>query len=79
MTTEISVMYGSEKVKLCNLIVLHLQVLWEGKVVEQSNQEDWTKRTRELNDFVANDMSVDISMLSVGDGTTLVFKRWTWL
>ena len=51
------------------------QVLWGGFVVDPEYNDPHTTAIRATNEHVSNDMRVDISMLNVGDGTTLVFKR----
>lgn len=43
--------------------------------MDPSATEESTEAIRAVNKYIANDHSVDISMLRVGDGTTLIFKR----
>lgn len=50
-------------------------VLWGGAVADASNNEADTVAIRELNDFIATDERVDISMVPIGDGLTLARKR----
>lgn len=49
-------------------------VIWSGKVCDEKCQDEDTKAIREVNEFVKNDKRVDISMLKLGDGTTLCLK-----
>ena len=48
--------------------------LWSGKVADPTVTEADTVALRALNDFVHHDARVDMSMLPVGDGLTLVRK-----
>ena len=50
-------------------------VLWGGKVADPDNQEAETNAIRAFNKMVHEDDRVDISMLPVGDGLTLIRKR----
>ena len=50
-------------------------VLWDGEVVNQQNQNENTHAIRELNDKIAKDNRVTICMLPMGDGLTLARKR----
>ena len=54
---------------------LSLQVLWGGRVADPSVDDIPTNCIRALNSKIASDPRVDVSMLKMGDGTTLVFKR----
>ena len=49
--------------------------LWSGKVADSTVQDDNTVALRKLNDFVHRDERVDLSLLPVGDGLTLIRKR----
>ena len=49
--------------------------LFRGKVVDQFCQEKTVKQIQEANEFVRNDEKVDVLMLSVGDGYTMVIKK----
>ena len=49
--------------------------LWNGAVVDESNQTDDTRAIREFNTLVHADERVDISLLPIGDGLTLALKR----
>ena len=50
-------------------------VLWGGRVADNTDQTEDTRAIRELNDRVHKDLRVEISMLPVGDGLTLVMKN----
>ena len=50
-------------------------VLWGGSVLDSKRNDEDTKAIRELNDFVALDERVNISMIPIGDGVTLVVKK----
>lgn len=56
------------------LLVLD-NVLWMGRVVDPSDQDESTRAIRELNDAIAADARVESVMLPVSDGLTLVRKR----
>ena len=49
--------------------------LWNGAVVDETNQTDDTRAIREFNALVHADERVDISLLPIGDGLTLALKR----
>ncbi|CAF2824487.1 unnamed protein product [Rotaria sp. Silwood2] len=49
--------------------------LWCGKVIDQSDTTKETVAIRQINDFIWNDQRVDISLLRLGDGTTLCRKK----
>ncbi|XP_064630891.1 probable caffeoyl-CoA O-methyltransferase 2 [Lineus longissimus] len=53
-------------------------VLWGGKVFDEANNDPDpdTVALRLLNDKIHKDKRVDVSMLTIGDGTTLVFKPY---
>ena len=50
-------------------------VLWGGSVANPDKQDEETNAIREFNSYVHKDGRVDISMLPIGDGLTLVRKR----
>ncbi|MGB0658355.1 MAG: O-methyltransferase, partial [Gammaproteobacteria bacterium] len=56
-------------------IILFDNVLWSGDVADSTNQEKDTVALRELNQFLFDDNRVNISMIPVGDGITMVQKR----
>ena len=50
-------------------------VLWQYKVCDDVDQEESTQCFRKLNTFLRNDDRVDINMLDVADGITIVRKK----
>ncbi|HEY7335520.1 MAG TPA: class I SAM-dependent methyltransferase [Bryobacteraceae bacterium] len=56
-------------------IVMADNVLWSGRVAENSNREPDTIALRAFNKKLLSDERVSISMLPVGDGVTLALKR----
>ncbi|MEL6310603.1 MAG: class I SAM-dependent methyltransferase, partial [Chloroflexota bacterium] len=50
-------------------------VLWSGRVADDTYQDDDTRALHALNVKLHTDERVDLSMLSIGDGLTLVVKR----
>lgn len=50
-------------------------VLWGGRVVDASDQDESTVAIRAFNDHVAADGRVEVAMLPVGDGLTLARVR----
>ena len=46
-------------------------VLWGGSVIDSERNDEDTKAIRKLNDFIANDKRVSLSMIPIGDGLTL--------
>ena len=56
-------------------MILFDNVLWSGDVADPSNQEKDTVALRDLNQFLFNDNRVNISMIPVGDGITMVQKK----
>eukprot|EP01113_Clastostelium_recurvatum_P031879 TRINITY_DN4031_c0_g1_i4.p1 TRINITY_DN4031_c0_g1~~TRINITY_DN4031_c0_g1_i4.p1 ORF type:complete len:238 (-),score=50.69 TRINITY_DN4031_c0_g1_i4:105-782(-) len=50
-------------------------VLWHGQFVDQADQSVDTKAIRAVNERIKNDQSVDITMLPMADGITLVRKK----
>jgi caffeoyl-CoA O-methyltransferase len=49
--------------------------LWSGRVADSTEQDADTVALRKLNDFIHRDERVDVSLLPVGDGLTLVRKK----
>ena len=58
-----------------NGLILVDNVLWGGRVVDPSDTADDTEAIRAFNDLVAADSRVDVVMLPVSDGLTLVRRR----
>ena len=56
-------------------VILIDNVLWGGAVADKKDNSNDTAAIRELNKMLANDKRVDISMLPLSDGLTLVRKR----
>lgn len=50
-------------------------VLWSGHVVDADPSEESTRQLKEFNDKVVRDQRVDVVMLPVGDGVSLIHKR----
>lgn len=50
-------------------------VLWGGHVTDTSPEETSTRALQEFNDRVVRDERVDVVMLPVGDGVSLIYKR----
>jgi predicted O-methyltransferase YrrM len=50
-------------------------VLWSGRVLDASDQSEQTKAIRKLNEQLARDARVSVSMIPIGDGVTLVRKH----
>lgn len=48
--------------------------LWSGDVADPNNMEPGTRAIRRFNEMLKNDDSVDISLVPIGDGLTLVRK-----
>ena len=49
--------------------------LWNGQVADTSDQERDTVALRAFNDYVHHDERVDLSLVPIGDGLTLLRKR----
>jgi predicted O-methyltransferase YrrM len=58
-----------------NGLILIDNVLWNGEVINQSNQTADTRAIRELNDFLPGDNRVDVVMLAIADGITICRKK----
>ncbi len=56
-------------------VILVDNVLWSGEVVNEAATDDNTVALREFNDLVAQDERVDVVMLPLGDGLSLIRKR----
>jgi predicted O-methyltransferase YrrM len=50
-------------------------VLWGGAVADPAKQDDDTRAIRALNEKLRDDARVSLSLISIGDGLTLVRKR----
>jgi predicted O-methyltransferase YrrM len=49
--------------------------LWSGEVANPANDQDDTVALRKFNDAVHHDERVDVALLGIGDGVTLLRKR----
>ncbi|TGN00447.1 O-methyltransferase [Leptospira yasudae] len=50
-------------------------VLWDGSVADETHQEISTIGIRKLNEMIHNDESVDVSLVPIADGVSLVRKK----
>ncbi|MBV8726382.1 MAG: class I SAM-dependent methyltransferase [Candidatus Eremiobacteraeota bacterium] len=50
-------------------------VFWSGRVADPNEQDDNTQALRALNAKIGRDERVDVAMVAVGDGLTLIRKR----
>jgi len=50
-------------------------VLWDGKVVDAKDQSESTVAIRALNEKIAKDERVDVSLVPISDGVTICRKR----
>jgi predicted O-methyltransferase YrrM len=48
--------------------------LWSGDVADPQNMEPGTRAIRRFNDMVRQDQRVEISLVPIGDGLTLIYK-----
>jgi caffeoyl-CoA O-methyltransferase len=58
-----------------NGVILVDNVLWGGRVVDDDADDESVRAIRQFNDTVAGDGRVDVVMLPLGDGVTLLRKR----
>lgn len=58
-----------------NGIMLIDNVLWNGRVIDDNFQDDNTKTIRQINSMLANDENIDISIVPIGDGLTIVKRK----
>ena len=58
-----------------NGLIVFDNVLWKGKVFDQSINDSKTKTIREFNNFIKNDKRITTTMISIGDGMTLCKKN----
>lgn len=56
-------------------VMLIDNVLWNGRVIDPDYDDPLTKTIRSLNETIKSDASVDICMLPIGDGLTMVRKN----
>jgi caffeoyl-CoA O-methyltransferase len=58
-----------------NGLILIDNVLWSGRIIDESTKDENTLALRTVNDFVAKDTRVEAVMLGVADGLTIVRKK----
>ena len=56
-------------------IILFDNVLWSGDVADPENTEKNTVALREMNSYLSKDDRINITMIPVGDGITMVQKK----
>ena len=56
-------------------LILVDNVLWSGRVVDESDQSDTTKAIRTFNEFSRHDKRIDHCMLPMADGISILRKR----
>jgi caffeoyl-CoA O-methyltransferase len=56
-------------------LILIDNVLWDGKVVDATDQREATIAIRALNEKIAKDERVDVSLVPISDGVTICRKR----
>ena len=61
-----------------NGIIIFDNVLWSGAVADSKDQNENTVALRELNDMLYKDNRIELSMIPVGDGLTIVRKKEQW-
>lgn len=65
----------SLRVVRANGVILIDNVLWNGRVIDFNHDDPGTQTIRQLNDFISSDPRVDICMVPIGDGVTIVRKK----
>jgi predicted O-methyltransferase YrrM len=58
-----------------NGLIVVDNTLWSGRILDDRDESDETRAIREFNDRVANDNRVDVVMLTVRDGVSLIRRR----
>jgi len=58
-------------------IIIFDNVLWSGAVADENDQSNNTLALRGLNKMLFNDKRIDLTMIPVGDGLTIVRKKET--
>ena len=56
-------------------LILFDNTLWSGKVIDESVADPDTLAIRNLNQQLIQDERINLSMLPIGDGLTLVHKK----
>ena len=65
--------YGLQLIKKNGLIIID-NVLWHGEVVDEDNNEKFTKIIRDFNNYVKRDKRTEQINLAIGDGFTICNK-----
>ena len=65
--------YGLQLIKKNGLIIID-NVLWHGEVVDEDNNEKFTKIIRDFNNYVKRDKRTEQIILPIGDGFTICNK-----
>ena len=50
-------------------------VLWSGRVIDESANDGDTHAIKDFNSHIRNDVRVTCTMLSIGDGVSLIQKK----
>jgi caffeoyl-CoA O-methyltransferase len=58
-----------------NGVIVADNVLWSGRLLDSSDDSAWTQALREFNDHVAADERVEVVMLTIRDGVSLIRHR----
>lgn len=56
-------------------VMLWDNVLWDGRILDQQDDDPDTRAIRQINDILAADERISLAMLPIADGLTLVRKR----
>ena len=56
-------------------VILFDNTLWEGKLADSTAQDEDTAAIRAINQELARDERIDLSLLSIADGLTLALKK----
>lgn len=65
---------GLERLSPRGIIILD-NVLWNGRVIDKNFNDVNTQTIRDLNDRLVNDDGLDISMVPIGDGITIIRRK----
>jgi predicted O-methyltransferase YrrM len=65
----------SLRVVKANGVILIDNVLWNGRVIDATHDDPGTQAIRKLNDLISTDPRVEICMVPIGDGLTIVRKK----
>ena len=58
-----------------NGVIVADNVLWSGRLLDSSDDSEWTQALRDFNDHVAADERVEVVMLTIRDGVSLIRHR----